>query len=509
MSQTPSPIIVVGAGIAGLGTGLALDAAGFSVRILDRDPAPPVEGAASDEATSMDDLFEHWRRPGVTQLRHSHVFLARLYNLIRDRYPELRERLLAAGCRELRFADGLPKTLRESYRPQPIDDDLTILSSRRTTLEYVMRRYVQECTGVVFDNETRVTGVVIEGGGASSVPPVLTGLRVDGGSGESVVSGQRFVDATGRTTRFPGWLAEHGIEIENDVEDTGILYFTRHYRLRSGYEEPERGRVPGNGDLGYIKYGIFPADNRCFSLTLALPEDETELRKQIVKPETFDFICSQLPGVSRWTDPERAEPRSKVFGMGKLRSEWRCYLGADRRARINGLYPVGDALLRSNPLYGRGCSSGVLEGHLLAQALVEGQRASEPPDETLVGYLDLVEKEIRPHFDSMRRQDQSAIRRAEKERQPDYRPSLKARMAKAFVEDALGPTMRSDIAVLRAFLPGFHMLAPPDRWLKNPGILWRIFRVWVRGPKRNRERDLYLPKLGPERDAMFRLLGLE
>ncbi len=148
----------------------------------------------------------------------------------------------------------------------------------------------------------------------------------------------------------------------------GILYFTRHYRLRDGMEEPERDGTPGAGDLGYIKFGVFAADNRHFSITLATPEIETELRKAIMKPEIFDRICAEIPGCARWTDPARAEPASPVYSMGNLKSVWRNYF-KDGEPQVLGFFAVGDAAVRTNPLYGRGCSAGVVHAHILRAAL--------------------------------------------------------------------------------------------------------------------------------------------
>ena len=75
MSETrPESVVVLGAGVAGLCTALALAPTGRSITLLERD-APPPDGGA-------DAVFEHWQRRGASQLRHSHAFLARLRKLI-------------------------------------------------------------------------------------------------------------------------------------------------------------------------------------------------------------------------------------------------------------------------------------------------------------------------------------------------------------------------------------------------------------------------------------------
>ena len=51
---------------------------------------------------------------------------------------------------------------------------------------------------------------------------------------------------------------------------------------------------PIGGDLGYLKYGVFVGDNRTFSVTLATPTADQELRKELTDPDTFDSCARQL-----------------------------------------------------------------------------------------------------------------------------------------------------------------------------------------------------------------------
>ncbi|MGH6872551.1 MAG: NAD(P)/FAD-dependent oxidoreductase [Rhizomicrobium sp.] len=480
-------VLVAGAGIAGLGAALALAGGARQVVILDRDPPPP--------DLSPDEAFYKWERKGATQLRHSHAFLGRLTALIRDRYPDLLQELLGEGTRLFGFPDTLPPALEQRYEKAPGDDDMYLLFSRRTTLELTIRRHAARLPGVTFVTNAAVRGLLARrDGGALTVE----GLKVERGGAIEDMRADIVVDATGRNTVFPDWLRAEGVTVREESSPCGILYFTRHYRLRDGQDEPARDGTPGGGDLGYIKFGVFIADNRHFSVTLATPEIETEMRMAVVKPENFDAICMALPGAARWMDPARAEPVSAVYSMGNLQNVWRHY------GEVLNFFPLGDAAVRTNPLYGRGCSSGVVEAHLLREAL----DASPDPRARLQAYEASVKRVIRPYFDSMVKLDLQAIRRAEHERNPHYVPGWRAKLAKSFAEDGLMPAQRGDVEVARALSRIFHMLDEPQTMLRRPALIARILRIWAMPRAAKSARDFYPPKFGPERAAMFARLGL-
>ena len=47
----------------------------------------------------------------------------------------------------------------------------------------------------------------------------------------------------------PGTPEDAGISMPEASEPCGVIYFTRHYRLNPGCEEPPRGKIPATGDL--------------------------------------------------------------------------------------------------------------------------------------------------------------------------------------------------------------------------------------------------------------------
>ncbi len=479
-------IVVIGAGMAGLWSAMALARADREILLLDRDPPPPPGGP--------DAAFEGWTRRGVGHLRHSHAFLARLRTLVRDEHPALLDALLAAGCRELGFEGGLTAKHKETYVAEPIDADLAILTSRRTTLEFVMRGYAEGLPGVTIRANTFVKDLIV----APGVPATVKGVVLEDGT---EITADMVVDASGRISNAYDQLAAAGAAIPESSEPCGIVYFTRHYRLRPGMEEPPRGTGSTTGDLGYLKFGVFPADNGCFSITLCAPEVEEELRKALVDPDRFDAVCRQMPGMAPWLEPERTEAVSRVYGMGRLESRWRDIAPQGRPAVLR-FYPVGDSVVRTNPLYGRGCSFAAVSAHLLRDALA----ASPDPARRAIAYRAAVERELKPFYDVMRQADRGAIRRARAALLPQVPPNLTRKVAKSFLEDGVAIAIREDVALLRAFLLGFHMLEHPQAWLKKPSNVARIMRVWARS--KAAKADARPPKPGPDRPDLFAALGL-
>lgn len=485
-------VLVVGAGIAGLCTALRLCAGHRRITLLERDRPPPEGGP--------DVAFDSWRRNGVGQLRQSHAFLARLRNIIRDEHPELLADLHAAGCRDIAFADLLPPALLATYVARPEDDDLTILTSRRTTLELVMRRYVERLPGVSIRSDVKVRSLLCHTDPAGC--RCVTGVVADAAAGREEIVADIVIDAGGKAANLIGQLIKAGA-IAEEAETAGVLYFTRHYRLCDGQMEPQRTDQPGSGDLGYLKFGVFPGDNGRFSITLCVPEIERGLRAAVADGESFQRICMAVPGLQPWVDPARADPVGRVIGMGDLHSRWRSLVTTRGEATVLGYFAIGDSLVRTNPLYGRGCSIAAVSAGVLRNALDE----SADPAERVRSYAAGLRSGVRPYYDLMVKQDRSAIRRARAALTRGHRSRLKARITKSFIEDGVTIAARSDIELMRALMRGFHMLEHPEAWLKRPRNLARVLRYWARGRAAN--ASAYPPKAGPDREALLPAIGID
>ena len=484
-------VVVIGGGVAGLGTALELSRTGHRVTVLERDDTPMP--ASADEAFA-------WDRRGAPQVRHSHAFLARLVNLLRDRHPDVLAALVAAGATELRFGDDLPPTM-AGFEAEPGDAELSMLACRRTTFEWVLRRVVIDEGLVELRTGCAVNGLVAEPAGADGRPTV-TGVRLADGS---TLDADLVVAAGGRRSVVPEWLAEVGAApVTETEEDTGIVYLSRFYKLRPGATPPPRAGAIG-GDLGYLKYGVFVGDNGAFSITLATPSPDGELRSALAEPATFDAAAAHLVAARPWLDG-RAEPiTDDVHVMAGLLNRWRDYVTDGEPAAL-GLVAVGDALLCTNPLYGRGCTTAFWSAHLLASAVGPAGTAPLPLRDLALAYDEVVRAQLLPWYRSTVAQDAEARRVAEAllaGDDPDAASDDPRAFMRGVLRDGLLPALRTDPVVLRAFIRNFNLLTPPETLVTDPDVTARVLAVW-----QDRENRPAEPALGPaSRDELLELVG--
>ncbi len=483
-------ISIVGAGMCGMCTALALAGKGDRITIYERDDPPP-EGGPQE-------AFFQWNRKGAAQFRHPHAFLGLMCNILQDNYPDLIEDFWAAGARRVNFEEMLTPELMAQYQPEAGDEKLWLLMCRRATMETVLRRYVERQADIEICSSATVVGIVA---GRENDSINVQGLRlVQGGERREIIS-DLVVDASGRTSRFPGWFAEMGTEIEVEQDASEIVYYTRHFRLLPGVEEPKRGTKDRSaGDLGYIKYGVFPGEEGHFAIIICLPIAETELREAVKDGDQFDLICNSIPGLVPWVREGVCEATTHPFGFGDIHTAWR-HLVKDCTPVALNYFAVGDAAVRTNPLYGRGCSIGILHAHLLADVI----HNFEDPVERAIAFDRRTEEEIRPIFETSLREDQNGIKRAAAIRAGktiDPGDSFRRRLRLAF-GDAVAAAARDDIHVVRGAMRTFNLLEKPGDFLKDWRTRFTILRYLLRGRTAN---ALARMQRGPSRAEMAELI---
>ena len=479
--------IVVGAGVAGLGTALTLSRRGHAVALVERDDTPLPHDAHG--------AFR-WDRRGAPQVRHSHAFLARLRNTLRDRYPDVLDALRDAGATDLDFIAMLPEGMDRT--PRPGDEDLVALACRRTTFEWVLRRLVLAERNVTLRHGASVTALTARPGSI----PRIDGVLLDDGSS---LTGGIVVAAGGRRQDVPALLAPLGVTIDEREEDTGIVYSSRFFELLDGATWPPQ-TGPIGGDLGYLKYGVFPGDNRTFSITFATASDDREMRKLLVDEDRFSAIARKVPATAAYVDG-RSRPITEVFVMARLLNRRRRFADADGKPVVAGFSAVGDAHTCTNPLYGRGCSLAFVQAELLADSL------DDHPDDPVAraaAYEARCDAEVYPWYRAAVAQDAATRTEARSPLGPPVerpgpgadtdggtRPADERPLA-AMMRDGLLPALRTDPVVLRAFLRTLNLLDPPDALIKDWDVVGRIMQVFQDRDSRPPE-----PELGPDRSRLL------
>ncbi len=477
--------------MTGLAAAVALQRPGRRVTVLEAESLPAC-------ATPLE-AFEQWDRRGAPQVRHSHAFLARLHNLIKERVPDLYASLLEHGAEAMRFTDIARETFGEDALV-PEDEEIQLLACRRMTFDWVLRRYVDALDGI--DHRTGVKVEGLEGHRDDDGRVRVTGVRLHADSGGGTIDADLVVDAMGRNSRLKHWLTDLGAPpMDEESESCGIFYCSRFYRILEDAQRPNAGG-PIAGDLGYMKYAIFQGDSDIFSVTLAASPQDDALRR-VRDADVFQKVASHLPSTKPWLDPAVSEPITDVYVYANLKNTRRHFV-QDGEPRALGVFPLGDALLHANPIAGRGCTIGWVSAYLLADAWNEAEG-------DLLAFAraldERISRDIVPAWRALRDQDRATAEMAELEdgggdpfafQREDGTIDPKAYM-RSLLRDGLVPALEQDIVVLRAFMRVFNLLSEPTDLMKDPDLFARVLGVWNQRDQREQR------KLGPDRSEIVAL----
>ena len=336
--------VVVGGSVAGLLAARVL-ADGFErVTVLERDALP------EEPAT----------RRGVPQDSQPHALQEAGRATIEDLLPSYGEELVSAGglvndaARDFNFYDE-GGFLAEGPRRMPM------YAASRPLIEGVLRRCVARRPRVDLRPGHRCTDYLLDDRGTG-----VRGVMVrDDGGGKRELASDLVVDATGRTSRTPTWLADSGFpapdveEVQVDMAYSTLLVERPPEDRRTFWAPPSHPRTRGAGaapiEGGYwqvILNGVHGDD----------PPTDVEGFERFLASLPFDDLATlfdQHPLASEEVHhyPFPSNRRYRYWDLGRF---------------PGGLVVLGDAIASYNPVYGQGISVAALEALVLHHALAEG-----------------------------------------------------------------------------------------------------------------------------------------
>jgi 2-polyprenyl-6-methoxyphenol hydroxylase-like FAD-dependent oxidoreductase len=466
-------VAIIGGGVGGLVTAMLLGQDGHDVTLLERDAASPPDPA---------DAWADWERRGVNQFRLLHFFAPGFRRRLEAELPHAAAALDAAGALRFNPMRLAPEQLTGGFRDG--DEEFEAVTARRPVAEAALAGATEATPGVTVRRGVSVAGLVADGSSPGGVPHA-EGVRFDDGT---ELRADLVVDASGRRSQLCSWLTAIGAPAPiEEVEDSGFIYYGRHFRSGDGSVPAMLGGLLTAA--GSVSLLTLPADNGTWGLGIIVSAGDAALRG-LKDTARWTEVARSFPTVAHWTDGEPLD--DGVVVMAKIEDRYRRFVVGGRPV-ATGVVAVGDSWACTNPSLGRGATLALLHAVALRDTL---RSADGDPAALALRFDDATEAIVGPWyrttvaFDRHRLRDMEAAIAGE-----PYDPGDPEWEIGQAMQAAAG----ADPDVFRSFLRIVGVLSLPEEVLAQPGILERVIELgsgW---------RDA--TPLGPDRAALLEMVG--
>lgn len=343
--------IVIGGSMAGLWTARVLVDHFDQVIILERDQLP-----AQPEP-----------RPGVPQGHQVHLLLLRGLQIMQTLFPGLDSELKAAGAVPFDLTMDARARLSGQWLT-PFPSGKIMLGCSRLLLETNIRRRLQQQPKVRFIEGVKVTGLLTDPEKQTVTGVTLQEQRRTGKVEPNLdaLTATFVVDASGRTSATPQWLAEIGYDAPQEtLVNSYAGYASRRYKR------------PAHHPADWQMLGILPLPPHERRGGLIIPEEDGRWMVTL-SGAMKDYPPTDEPGFlafARSLAPEfyqaikAAEPLAPIRGYRQTENRLRHY---EKLTRWPGNFVVvGDALCAFNPIYAQGMTVAAMTALALGEHLAQ------------------------------------------------------------------------------------------------------------------------------------------
>lgn len=445
-------IVIAGGGIVGLSTAMLLAKDGHQVTILERDATAPPEDPT--------EAWEGWERQGVNQFRMLHFFMPRFRMLAERDLPELLAAWDAAGGLRGNPLQSAPAELTGGFRPG--DEVHEALTGRRPVFESAAAKVAAETDGVTIRRGVAVAGL-LTGPSAMHGVPHVTGVRTDAGDD---IAADLVVDMTGRRSPLPKWLDAIGARPPvEELEDSGFLYYGRHFRSADGSVPFAFG--PLLQPYGSVSLLTLPADNGTWGIGVITSAKDAAVRK-LKDKDVWTRVVASYPLIAHWLDGEPID--DDVAVMAKIEDRYRRF-AVDGAPCATGVVAVADSWSCTNPSLGRGMSIGLT--HAVAMRDLLRATPLDDPAAFALAFDQMTETEMQPWYRATNHFDRHRL--AEIDAAVEGRPYEGDEQW--HVAKALEAASMRDPELLRVSLATAGLTQPPDEVFAAPGLVERIMEL--------------------------------